>query len=104
MNGNLIKQAELIKSLAHPTRLLIIKELADGEKCVCRLRDAAGADISTVSRHLAILKNTGIVSSRKAGTHIFYSLACRCTAEFFSCIEKMTDHKTGGNHYARKHI
>ena len=99
MNTKFTEQAELIKSLAHPTRLLIIKELAGGEKCVCHLRDAAGADISTVSKHLSILKNAGIVRRRKAGTHIFYALACRCTAEFFACVQKMSEHKTGGHYH-----
>lgn len=99
MKENFEQQAELIKSLAHPTRLLIISRLAGGEKCVCELTEAAGADISTVSRHLALLKNSGMIKSRKNGTHIYYSLSCCCTAEFFACVQKMTTHQTGGKHY-----
>ena len=42
-------RARTIKAMAHPTRLFIIEELTRGERCVCELRDAIGADVSTVS-------------------------------------------------------
>ena len=54
-------QARMLKALAHPTRLLLVEELARKTRCVCELRDAAGLDISTVSKHLSLLRNAGIV-------------------------------------------
>ena len=51
----------VIKALAHPTRLFIVEELVEGPRCVCELTAMVGDDISTVSRHLAVLRNAGIV-------------------------------------------
>ncbi|MFA6583873.1 MAG: metalloregulator ArsR/SmtB family transcription factor [Elusimicrobiaceae bacterium] len=94
MDNAYAKQAEIIKSLAHPTRLMIIHELMQGERCVCALTEKSGADISTVSKHLSILKNTGIIKFKKRGTHIYYSLACSCASEFFRCVEKLSGHSS----------
>ena len=64
-------QAKVLKALAHPTRLLLVEELARKSKCVCVLTDAAGMDISTVSKHLAVLRNAGIVEDEKRGLQVF---------------------------------
>ena len=52
-------RAGILKAMAHPTRLFLAEELADGPRCVCELTDMVGADISTVSRHLSVLRNAG---------------------------------------------
>ena len=78
--------AEIIKALAHPTRLFFIEELAKGERCVCELTGMVGADISTVSKHLAVLKNAGLVQDEKRGTQVFYSLKCPCVLDFVTCV------------------
>jgi len=80
-------RARILKALAHPTRLLIVDELARRERCVCELTEMAGADMSTVSRHLAVLKAAGIVEDEKRGSQVFYALRCTCVMEFFSCVE-----------------
>jgi DNA-binding transcriptional ArsR family regulator len=81
-------RARIIKAMAHPTRLFIVDELArNGERCVCELTEMVGADISTVSRHLAILKNAGIVEVEKRGAAVYYRLRCPCIKDFFDCIE-----------------
>jgi len=77
----------IIKAMAHPTRLFIIEELARGERCVCELRDMIGADISTVSKHLSILKQAGIVEDEKRGLRVWYSLKVPCILDFFGCVE-----------------
>lgn len=82
-------RATIIKSLAHPTRLFIVDELAHGEKCVCELTALIGADISTVSKHLSILKNAGIIQDDKRGAQVFYTLTCPCVLNFFDCIESV---------------
>ncbi len=80
-------RAQVVKALAHPTRLFIVEELSKHEYCVCELTDMIGADTSTVSKHLSILKQAGIVKDDKRGTTVYYQLRCPCILNFFGCIE-----------------
>ena len=83
-------QAGILKALAHPTRLFIIDELArSGPRCVCELTEMVGADISTVSRHLALLKKEGLVSTTKKGTMIYYQLRLACVVNFLECLHSV---------------
>ncbi len=82
-------RARIIKAMAHPTRLFIVDELARGERCVCDLAEMVGADVSTVSKHLSILRNAGIVTDERRGNQIFCSLRCPCVLSFFSCVESV---------------
>ena len=76
-----------MKALAHPTRLFIVDELAKKEKSVLQLTELIGADVSTVSKHLAVLKNAGIVQDEKRGSKVFYSLRVPCVLNWYSCVE-----------------
>lgn len=80
-------RAKILKAMAHPSRLLIIDELAGGERCVCELTEMIGADMSTVSKHLSVLKSAGLVSDEKRGLQVFYTLRVPCATRLFSCIE-----------------
>ncbi len=80
-------RAKVLKALAHPTRLFIVDELAKGERCVCELQEGIGADMSTVSKHLGVLKSAGIVAVDKRGTQVFYSLRLCCVEDFLNCAE-----------------
>lgn len=80
-------RARVIKALAHPTRLFIVDELSKGERCVCELTDMVGIDISTISKHLSVLKNAGIVQDEKRGLQVYYTLRLGCVLNFFGCIE-----------------
>ena len=83
-------RARIIKAMAHPTRLFIVDELArNGERCVCELTEMVGVDMSTVSRHLAMLKNAGIVEVEKRGAQVYYNLRLRCVLSFFECVESV---------------
>jgi DNA-binding transcriptional ArsR family regulator len=82
-------RARVIKAMAHPTRLFIVEELSGGERCVCDLTEMVGADVSTVSKHLSLLKNAGIVEDDKRGTQVFYSLKVPCVLNFFTCVESV---------------
>lgn len=82
-------QARILKAVAHPTRLLLIEELGRKTKCVCELREVAALDISTVSKHLSVLKNAGIVEDQKRGLQVFYSLKTPCVLNFFQCVESV---------------
>ncbi len=81
------RRAAVLKALAHPVRLLFVDELAAGERCVCELRELAGLDMSTVSKHLSVLKNAGIVRDDKRGQWVYYHLCCPCLTGFFACID-----------------
>jgi len=80
-------RAVVIKALAHPSRLLIVDELGKGERCVCELTELVGSDISTVSKHLSVLKRAGIVQDEKRGLQVFYRLRFPCILRFCDCIE-----------------
>jgi ArsR family transcriptional regulator len=83
-------RAKILKALAHPTRLFIVDQLAQTqERCVCELTEMIGADMSTVSKHLALLKEAGIVRDDKRGSQVFYRLQVRCVMDFFDCVESV---------------
>ncbi|MCX6884823.1 MAG: metalloregulator ArsR/SmtB family transcription factor [Verrucomicrobiota bacterium] len=79
-------QAQIFKALAHPGRLLMLDELSRGERCVCELAALVGSEMPTISRHLAQLKNAGIVSDEKRGAQVFYRLVTPCVMNFFQCV------------------
>ena len=80
-------RAKVIKAMAHPSRLLMIDELSKGERCVCELTRLVGADMSTVSKHLSVLKKAGIVQDEKRGSQVWYKLRVPCVVNFFGCVE-----------------
>ena len=80
-------RAKIIKAMGHPTRLFMVDELSKGERCVCELRDMIGVDISTVSKHLSVLKDAGILEDDKRGLQVFYRLRVPCILNFFGCVE-----------------
>ncbi len=95
-------RAEVLKALAHPTRLLVVDELSRGERCVAELTELAGADMSTVSRHLAQLRNAGILQDERRGACIYYSLKCPCVLNFFTCIESVLQANADANSSAAR--
>jgi ArsR family transcriptional regulator len=82
-------KARVLKAMAHPTRLFVVDQLAKGERCVCELTEMVGDDVSTVSKHLSVLKGAGIVVDEKRGNQVFYSLRVPCVLNFFSCVESV---------------
>jgi DNA-binding transcriptional ArsR family regulator len=82
-------RAQIIKAMAHPTRLFIVDELSRRERCVQELTEMIGSDVSTVSKHLSILRTVGIVEDEKRGVNVYYSLKCPCVLHFFSCVESV---------------
>jgi ArsR family transcriptional regulator len=86
-------RAEVLKALAHPTRLFIVDVLANGSKNVSQLTELIGDDMSTVSKHLALLKSAGIVAGEKSGVQIVYKLKMPCVLNFFGCVETVLKEK-----------
>ena len=79
-------RSRIIKSMAHPVRLMMIEFLKDGEHAFSEIFDLFQLDKSTISKHLLVLKEAGIVSSRKTGTDMIYRLDVPCITDFFSCV------------------
>ena len=67
-------KAELFKTLGHPVRIRILELLREGEQSVSSLSESLDIEMSTVSQHLAILRGRGLVSGRKAGTTVYYTI------------------------------
>lgn len=80
-------RAQVFKALAHPSRLLIVDELMRAEHCVCDLTSLVGSDMSTVSKHLSVLKAAGVVQDERRGAQIWYRLRMKCVTKFVGCIE-----------------
>lgn len=92
---DLRKQVKVIKALAHPSRLLIVHTLMDHEPCVRELSDLLGQDISTVSRHLSVLKNAGLIIEEKRGLYVYYKLTVPCLVRFLNCVDQMVSESSG---------
>ena len=80
-------RAEIFKALGHPARLAMVAALGKGERCVCELQALVGLDMSTVSKHLSVLRSVGLVESDKRGKQVFYSLKLPCTLGFIHCVD-----------------
>ena len=78
--------ADIYKSLAHPTRLFIVYEIAENKRSVTELAHKVGVDLSTMSKHLEILRSRKIISRIKQGNQVFYRLEFTCILNFFECV------------------
>ena len=84
-------QAKIFKALGHPSRLTMVVALQEGEKCVCELQQMVGFDMSTISTHLGVLKEAGVVSTEKIGTSVYYKLTLPCLETFLTCTGKIIE-------------
>lgn len=85
-------RARIFKALSHPSRLYMVDALSQGERCVCELTALVGADISTVSKHLSVLKSAGIVADDKRGLQVYYTLKMPCVLRFLDCVGEVMKH------------
>ena len=89
--------ARVCKAIADAKRLLIINELRDGPRSVGELADALGIPQANASQHLAILRDRGIVTTRRAGSTIHYSLTSSKVVEAIDLLyEFMTERQNAG--------
>jgi ArsR family transcriptional regulator len=79
-------RAKVVKAMAHPVRLMVIEFLKKREHSFSEIFDLFKLDKSTVSKHLLVLKEAGIISSKKEGTNMIYKLEVPCVIDFFSCV------------------
>jgi ArsR family transcriptional regulator len=85
------RQAAIFKALGHPARLRMVDALTAGARCVCELQELVGSDMSTVSKHLSVLKKTGIVQDERRGNNIYYSIALPCVTGFLQCTRQAVE-------------
>jgi ArsR family transcriptional regulator len=76
----------VFRALGHEARLRITQALARRECCVNELRELVGLSWSTVSQHLSVLRDAGIVASTRRGNRVVYRLALPCVATFTHCL------------------
>mgnify|MGYP002358444395 CR=1 FL=1 len=86
-------RARIFKALGHPARMFIVEELTKSGQCVCKLTEMLELDISTVSKHLSVLKAAGVVRDEKRGQQVFYTLRMPCVANLFGCIDQVVRQK-----------
>ncbi len=80
--------AGLLKSLAHPARLLVLCRLAEGEASVSELQQIAGLSMSALSQHLAVLREAALVDTRRQAQAVYYSL---CPSPALGVIQALHD-------------
>ncbi len=83
--------ARVLKALGNEARLMIVDRLNEGECSVGELTRLVGLDQSTVSKHLTVLRNHGIVADRRQGNVVYYRLRTPCVLGFFACAGRVLD-------------
>lgn len=94
---NTMDAALICKTLGDYNRLQIIQMLADGEKCGCKLLEAFEITQPTLSHHMKILCDCGLVNNRKEGKWHHYSLNTETLSSFQTFIESISSIKEGGH-------
>ena len=89
------RQARILKSLAHPARLAMVDRLQKGPATAGELTRLVGTDQSTVSKHLSVLKASGIVDDERDGNRVVYTLLTPCVRDFFACACRVLESKEG---------
>lgn len=82
-------KADILKALAHPTRLNIIESLRNGERCVCEIIDHVNIEQSNVSQHLAVLKKLDILTSHKDGLKVIYRVKHQEIFQILNLLESL---------------
>ena len=86
---NIENAAQLLKVMSHPARLRIMCALRDGEQTVQNLEYYTGIRQTTLSQHLSLLKNRGVLISRKETTYSFYSFSNEKIVGLFDLIKEV---------------
>lgn len=84
-------KAAILKGIAHPVRMRIVEELSRGDLCAGEIAELFHFDRTTISKHLALMKDLGILESGREGTSVRYSLRMICLAQLLCCIENVLE-------------
>jgi ArsR family transcriptional regulator len=68
-------EAEILKTLAQPTRLKILELLRTGEKCICEIVPAINGEQSNISRHISLMQKSHLVTTRKDGVKVMVKVS-----------------------------
>lgn len=94
--------AERLRRAGHPLRLAVVKLLRrDPAMCVCALASALGVEQATLSRHLRILKDGGLVRARRDGANVFYSLDGETARTLLRQLEELLGNRDHGAEHRR---
>jgi ArsR family transcriptional regulator len=80
------KQAGIAKAIAHPVRIAVLEFVKNEEQCVCDIAAAVGTERSNLSKHLSIMVNAGVLTSRKDGLKVMYRIKTPCVLKFLNCL------------------
>jgi Predicted transcriptional regulators len=90
MNINHIENAKVFKAFCDETRLMVLELLQSGEKCACVLLEKVAVGQSTLSHHMKILVDSGVVYARKEGKWTYYSISTRGSEEAIRLLKQLT--------------
>ena len=97
-------RADILKALAQPTRLKIVELLRDGERCVCEIFPAIDEEQSNTSRHLNMMLAAGVLSRRKDGLKIFYTIKHPEVLDIVDLVARIMTHEITGRHKLLKAV
>jgi DNA-binding transcriptional ArsR family regulator len=83
------RTAAIARALADPKRLCVLERLAKGERSVSDLSREVGCQVPNMSQHLTVLRNAGVVASRRDGNTIFYRLADQQVLEIYRLLQQI---------------
>lgn len=89
LEQNAEKAARLLKSMSHPSRLMVLCYLMEGERSVSHLNQAIPLSQSALSQHLAALRQAGLVDTRRESQVIHYRLKSRAVAEILESLYRI---------------
>jgi DNA-binding transcriptional ArsR family regulator len=95
LQGNALRACNLLKAMANPARLMVLCQIAHGEKSVGELERAVGLSQSGLSQHLAVLRGRKLVTTRRDAQTIYYSLASAEAATVMATLHDMYCRKSG---------
>jgi DNA-binding transcriptional ArsR family regulator len=89
LRGSAVRVTDLLKAMANPSRLMILCQLAEGEKSVGEMESVVGLSQSGLSQHLAVLRRKRIVATRREAQSIYYSLASKEVEEIMASLYRI---------------
>jgi ArsR family transcriptional regulator len=99
-----VAKAQLFRSLSHPVRIRILELLVAGEMPVSALRDEIGVEASSLSQHLNVLKQSGLVVSHRRGNGVTYEITDSAVAEFLVSARRVLASTMGRTRSALEHL
>ncbi len=90
--------ARSLKAMSHPLRLKILCVVSIGEVCVQNIVDAVGTSQSNISQHLAILRDKGVLATRKDANRVYYRVADQRTLQLVALMREVFCSTPGARH------